>query len=60
VIAVLLLVRPPVPVDAVVLPADCVPAQAASDLVIAARAYYPPVTSVPPPESDGAAVNNPT
>src|SRR6185436_15567658 len=52
-------VVPPVPDDAVVLPADCVPAQFASALVIACRAYEPPETSVPPPVSDGAAVNNP-
>ena len=38
VMTALLLVWPPVPVDAVVLPALCVPAQFASELVTATRA----------------------
>src|SRR5690348_634571 len=45
--AALLLVVPPVPVEAVVEPADCVPAQFASEEVTETRAYEPPDTSVP-------------
>ena len=60
VIAALLLVVPPVPLLADVLPADCVPAQLANEEVMATRAYDPPVTSVPLPVSPQATVSRPT
>ena len=47
VIAILLEVVPFVPLDTVVLPAACVPAQLVNDAAISTRAYAPPVTSVP-------------
>lgn len=56
----LLLVVPPVPVLAVVLPELCVPAQLAKEEVTATRAYDPPVTSVPPPDCEQATVSRPT
>lgn len=46
VMTLLLLVVPLVPVEAVVEPADCVPAQLASDARIDCLAYEPPESSV--------------
>lgn len=60
VIATLLLVVPVVPEDATVVVAPCVPAQFVSDGGRFCRAYALPETSVPPVESDGAAVSSPT
>jgi hypothetical protein len=48
-------VWPPVPLDAPVVP-PCVAVHAVVDGPTCTRAYDPPVTSVPPPASEGAAV----
>lgn len=59
-IAELFEVTPPVPLEAEVLPADCVPAHSVMFAVTDARAYEPPETSVPPAESLHELVNSAT